>query len=53
MQEELAYCAGDHALNRLPREAVKSLTGNIQEPSGHNPVQCVLRKCAEQKGWAR
>ncbi|KAF4794323.1 hypothetical protein TURU_103857 [Turdus rufiventris] len=32
---------GEH-WNRLSREVVESLAGDIQEPSGHNPVPCAL-----------
>lgn len=37
-EEELHCCAGDRDWNRLPREAVESPSGDIPEPSGHNPV---------------
>lgn len=43
MQEELVYCAGDHALEQIAQRGCEvSLSGNIQELSGQNPVQCAL-----------
>lgn len=45
MQEELVYCAGDHALEQIASLEV-SVSGNIQELSGQNPVQCALGSSA-------
>lgn len=42
-EEELLCCAGDQALEQIDqRGSGISLTGSIQEPSGHNSVQSAL-----------
>lgn len=42
-KEELHYCAGDHTLGYIVQRACGlSLTGDIKELSGYNPVLCAL-----------
>ncbi|KAJ7395137.1 hypothetical protein BTVI_158112 [Pitangus sulphuratus] len=42
-EEELLYCVGDHTLEQIAQRGCGiSLTGDIREPCGCNPVQCAL-----------
>lgn len=41
---EVPYCAGDRGLEQVTQigSGYPPLPGDIQEPSGHNPVPCAL-----------
>ncbi|RMC10196.1 hypothetical protein DUI87_12997 [Hirundo rustica rustica] len=51
-EEELLYGAGDQALGQVAQRCCGvSLTGDISELSGHNPVPCALEwSCLSRDG---